>query len=78
MTAMKLVLPNDKVYSGADALPEILCRLGGWRWLEMILRWPVIKKLSPIVYQWIARHRGFLSCVFRPKKKKDIKIYLDS
>ena len=70
MTAIQLVLEDGNVYSGAEAIPEILNRLEGWRWLEKIMRWPLIKKASPLVYRWVARNRGFISCVFRPGTRK--------
>ena len=71
MTALQLILPDGCQYAGADAIPEILCRLEGWRWLEAVLRQPIIKKTSPLVYKWVAKHRGFLSCVFPRSELKN-------
>ena len=41
MTAMQLVLPDGRVLSGADAVPEILRRIRGWRWVAGVFRSPV-------------------------------------
>lgn len=70
MAALQLVLEGGTIYSGAEAIPEILNRLEGWRWLEKILRWPLIKKMGPFIYQGVARHRGFISCVLPRGKQK--------
>jgi len=63
LTALQLILPDKRILSGADAIPEILTGLKGWRWLEKCLRLRLIKKNSPFVYSLIAKHRYFLACV---------------
>ena len=69
MTALQLIMPDERVLSGADAIPEILYFLKGWKWVAIALRLPLVKNMSPLVYQWIARHRHFISCVFFPTEK---------
>ncbi len=61
MEAMQLVLPDGRVLAGAAAIPEILRRLRGWRWLAAVFRLPGAGLLAPRVYAWIARHRYQIS-----------------
>ena len=61
MVAMQLVLPGGRVLAGDRAIPEILARLGHWRWLGLAFRIPGASRLAPPVYAWIARHRYRLS-----------------
>lgn len=63
--AMQLVLPGGRVLSGAAAVPEILRRLSGWRWLAPALAVPGVGRLAPPVYGWVARHRHRLSRLTR-------------
>ena len=63
LTALQLILPDKTILSGADAIPEILTGLKGWRWLEKCLRLKPVKVFSPFVYSFIAKHRNFLACV---------------
>ena len=63
MTALQLVLPNGQVHAGADAVPEILKRLKGWRRLATLFNMAPVRKLAPMVYGWVARHRYFISCM---------------
>lgn len=62
LTAMQLVLPDGRVLSGADAVPEILARIPRWRWLGRLFELPGARPLSRRVYAWIARNRMRLSC----------------
>jgi ubiquinone biosynthesis monooxygenase Coq7 len=62
LEAIQLVLPESRVVTGASAVPEILRRLRGWRWLALALRVPGAGVISALVYRWIARHRYRLSC----------------
>jgi len=63
LNTMQLILPDKSILAGADAIPEILTGLKGWRWLEKCLRVRLIKKNSPLVYSLIAKYRYFLACV---------------
>jgi predicted DCC family thiol-disulfide oxidoreductase YuxK len=62
LEAIQLVLPDGRILGGADALPEILRRLRGWRWAAALFRVPGARLLAPIAYRWIARNRYRISC----------------
>jgi predicted DCC family thiol-disulfide oxidoreductase YuxK len=55
--AMHLVLPDGRVFAGADAAPEILKLLPGKRWLAALFRIPGVPPLARRVYRWIAERR---------------------
>jgi predicted DCC family thiol-disulfide oxidoreductase YuxK len=63
MEAIHVVLPDGRVLAGDAAIPEILRRLWGWRWLAALFRLPGASRLGPPVYAWVARHRYRMSCV---------------
>ncbi len=58
--AMHLVLPDGRVFAGADAAPEILRLLPGKRWLAGAFRIPGVLPLARRVYRWIAQQRRCL------------------
>src|SRR5882672_9085420 len=58
--AMHLVLPDGRVYAGADAAPEILKLLPGKRWLAVPFAVPGVLPVARRVYAWIARRRRCL------------------
>lgn len=62
LEAIQLVLPDGRVLGGAAALPEILRRLRGWRWVAALFRLPGAGLLAPVVYRWVARNRYRISC----------------
>lgn len=62
LTAMQLVLPDGRVLSGADAVPEILARIPRWRWLAAVFAWPGVRPLALRTYAWIAANRMRLGC----------------
>jgi predicted DCC family thiol-disulfide oxidoreductase YuxK len=62
MTAMQLVLPDGRVLSGADAVPELLRRIRGWGWVAGVFALPGIRPLARRLYAWIARNRMKISC----------------
>jgi predicted DCC family thiol-disulfide oxidoreductase YuxK len=66
MTAMQLVLPDGRVLAGADAVPELLRRLRGWRWVASIFGLPPVLPVTRRLYAWVARQRMKLSCGIRP------------
>ncbi|OLE37755.1 MAG: hypothetical protein AUG00_07290 [Candidatus Rokubacteria bacterium 13_1_20CM_2_70_7] len=66
LTAMQLVLPDGRVLSGADAVPEILARIPRWRWLVRLFDLPGVRPLSRRVYAWVARNRMRISCAAGP------------
>lgn len=63
METMQLVLPDGRVLAGDAAIPEILRRLRGWRWLADFFAIPGVGLLAPRVYAWVARHRYQISCM---------------
>lgn len=60
--AMQLVLPDGRVVSGAEAVPELLARVPRWRWLGGLLARPGAGRLSGRACAWIAHHRLRLGC----------------
>jgi predicted DCC family thiol-disulfide oxidoreductase YuxK len=62
LTAMQLVLPDGRILSGADAVPELLRRIRGWGWVAAAFALPGIRPLGRRVYAWVARNRMRISC----------------
>ena len=58
--AMHLVLPDGRVYAGADAAPELLRLLPGKRWLAVPFAVPGVLPLARRIYAWIAARRRCL------------------
>jgi predicted DCC family thiol-disulfide oxidoreductase YuxK len=58
--AMHLVLPDGRVFAGADAAPELLRLLPGKRWLAPLFRIPGVLPVARRVYAWIAGRRHCL------------------
>jgi len=58
--AMHLVLPDGRVYAGADAAPEVLRLMPGKRWLAPLFRVPGVLPLARRVYACIAARRHCL------------------
>jgi predicted DCC family thiol-disulfide oxidoreductase YuxK len=61
-TAMQLVLPDGRVLTGADAVPELLRRIRGLGWLAALFALPGARPLARRFYTWVARNRMRLSC----------------
>jgi predicted DCC family thiol-disulfide oxidoreductase YuxK len=62
MAAMQLVLPDGRVLSGGDAVPELLRRVRGWGWLASVFALPGVRPFARRLYAWIARNRMKISC----------------
>jgi len=62
LQAIQLILPDGEVLGGHAAIPEILRRLRGWRWVALLFRIPGMRWLAPQLYQWVAHHRYAISC----------------
>jgi predicted DCC family thiol-disulfide oxidoreductase YuxK len=62
--AMHLVLPDGRVFAGADAVPELarLVRRGA-RSIPLLYRVPGVRHAARRVYAWIAARR---KCAIRP------------
>ncbi|MGH7277781.1 MAG: thiol-disulfide oxidoreductase DCC family protein [Candidatus Rokuibacteriota bacterium] len=67
LRAMQLVLPDDRVLAGADAVPELLVRIRGLGWLARVFALPGVRPLARRVYAWIARNRMRISCGARSR-----------
>jgi predicted DCC family thiol-disulfide oxidoreductase YuxK len=63
MEAIQLVLADGRILGGDAAIPEILRHLRGWRRLAALFRLPGVRRLSPLVYAWVAGHRYQISCL---------------
>lgn len=66
MQAMQLVLADGRILSGADAVPELLRRVRGWRWVASAFGLPPLLPFTRRLYAWIARNRMRLSCGVKP------------
>ena len=62
MTAMQLVLADGRVLAGADAVPELLKRVRGWRHVAAVFALPGVRPVARRVYAWVARNRMRISC----------------
>jgi predicted DCC family thiol-disulfide oxidoreductase YuxK len=58
--AMHLVLPDGRVFAGADAAAALLQLLPGKRWLARVFAVPGVLPVARRVYAWIARRRHCL------------------
>ncbi len=58
--AMHLILPDGRVYAGADAMPELLLLFPGKRWLAPVFGFPGVLPLARRIYAWIAIRRHCL------------------
>lgn len=58
--AMHLILPDGRVFAGADAVPELLRLLPGKRWLAWPFALPGARWLARRVYAWVAARRRCL------------------
>ncbi len=58
--AMHLILPDGRVFAGADAAPELLRLLPGKGWLAWLWRLPGVPALARRVYARIAARRRCL------------------
>lgn len=65
MRAMHLVLPDGRVVTGADAVPELLRRVRGFRYVAGLFELPGVRPVARHLYAWIARNRMRLTCDLR-------------
>ncbi|MDN3515946.1 MAG: DUF393 domain-containing protein [Candidatus Brocadia sp.] len=66
LQAFQLVLSHNQILSGEKALPEILTRLKGFRWLSALPRLPISRVIFYAVYRWIANNRYIISHIVKP------------
>lgn len=57
---MHLVLPDGRVFAGADAVAEICRFLPGLRFCAVIFAIPGVRPLARRAYAWVARRRHCL------------------
>jgi predicted DCC family thiol-disulfide oxidoreductase YuxK len=60
MAAMHIVLPDGRVFAGADAAPHVLRRLPRKRWLAGVFAIPGVLPVARRVYRRIAERRHCL------------------
>jgi len=58
--AMHLILPDGHVYTGADAVPQLLRLFPGKRWLAPLFHIPGVLPLARRIYAWVAMRRHCL------------------
>jgi len=63
MNAMHLVLPDGTVFVGEKALPHILSRVKGYRFIVPLFRLPGAAPLSRIAYRWFADRRYRIAAI---------------
>ncbi len=73
LEAIQLVMPDGAIYSGEEALPHVLKRLHGWRWMAGVFRIPGVGYIAPPLYRRIAQNRLALSAFLgrKPHISKD-------
>ena len=65
-----IVLPDNKILAGDKALPEVLNRLKGFRWLSILFKMPIIKEFLYVVYRWVSNNRLIISQTIKPLVKE--------
>lgn len=55
--AMHLILPDGRVFAGADATPELAKLLPGKAWLARLYGVPGVRPVARRAYAWIAARR---------------------
>lgn len=58
--AMHLILPDGRVFAGADAVPELLRLFPGKRWMAPLFRIPGVLPVARRVYAGVAARRHCL------------------
>ena len=61
-----IVLPNNKILAGDKALPEVLNRLKGVRWLSILFKVPITKAFLYVIYRWVSNNRYIISQTIKP------------
>ena len=66
LQSLKLVLSGNRILTGEKALPEIINRLRGFKWLYVLFRVPLVRPLLYAIYRWIANNRYIISQTIKP------------
>ena len=68
MEAIQAVLPDGRILSGEEALPEIVARLEGIEGAADLFSLPGAEVLTRSFYRWFARNRYDIARILFPKK----------
>lgn len=66
MKSLQLALSGNQILKGDKALPEILVRLKGFRWLSIFFKTPIIKTFFYAIYWWVSNNRYVISRTIKP------------
>ena len=66
MRSMHLVLSDGMVLVGEEAIPEILKRLKGFRFVALLFKLPGAAALSRLAYRWFADRRYRIAAILSP------------
>jgi predicted DCC family thiol-disulfide oxidoreductase YuxK len=69
LKAMQFILPEGRVLSGEKAIPEIMGRLRGYRWVPWLFRIPGSEVVSRAIYRWFASHRYRIAHIVRFRRR---------
>lgn len=71
LKSFQLVISHNQIHAGDKALPEILKRLRGFRWLSCLFKTPVMRIFLYVIYRWIANNRYMISKFIKPLITED-------
>lgn len=66
LQSLHLIFPDNRILRGDKALPEIIHRLKGFRWLHILFKIPIIRVLMYAIYRWVANNRYIISKFIKP------------
>lgn len=66
LQTLHLVLSDNQIFAGDEALPEIINRLRGFRWLYALFKLPIIRVFLYALYRWVANNRYIISQTIKP------------
>ncbi len=70
LQSFQLALSDNQILTGEKALPEIIKRLRGFRWLYVLFRVPVVRPLLYAIYRCVANNRYIISQTIKPLIKE--------
>ena len=66
LKSFQMALPDNRILTGDKALPEIVNRLRGFRWLSFLFKTPVIRVFLYAIYRWVSNNRFIISQIIKP------------
>lgn len=66
LQSFQLVLSHNTILGSDKALPEILIRLRGFRWLYLLFKLPISRACLYAVYRWVSSNRYIISQIIKP------------